>query len=311
MSEHAALSADPSALRIAVVGPGGVGGLLATLLATHGNVVCLAGADTVTAITERGLHVSSEQFGEMRARVQAAGVLADPVDVCLVTVKAPVLEAAMQRVPPTLVRDALIVPLLNGVEHVDYLRRRYPAATVAAATIKVESTRVGSGDVRHSSPFASIALAEPAEPAERGDLVGRLVDALGAAGLDVVVRGSEADVLWQKLCFLAPMALLTTRAAAPIGTVRAGDADRLRTVTTEVCAVARAAGAAVEDAAILAALASVPATMRSSMQRDAAAGRPTELDAIGGAVIRAGRARGVPTPGVSAVVAELAAALPA
>lgn len=254
------------------------------------------------------MHLRSARFGDIDAPGHAGSVLTRPVDICVVTVKAPNLVAAMDRVPPTMVRDAVIVPLLNGVKHVAHLRQLYPSTAVEAATIRVESTRTGPGEVQHSSPFAAIALAEPGDAA-RPDLVRRFAECLLAAGLDTAVGATEADVLWQKLCFLAPMALLTTRANAAIGTVRTSDADLLRTVASEVCAVARAAGADVNDVTVLEALASVPDTMRSSMQRDAADGRETELDAIGGAVLRASRAYGVPTPRVAAVVAELARTL--
>jgi len=297
-----------SALRIAVLGPGGVGGLLAALLTVAGDQVqCLAGATTVEALSRQPLRVSSGQFGELSAWVPAAEVLAEPVDVCLVTVKNPDLPAALSRVPSSVLGGALIVPLLNGVEHVAALRRHYPAALVVAATIRVESTRLAPGEIRHDSPFATLQLAETAASLSAAT---RFAVHLRAAGPDAEVRGGEAQVLWQKLCFLVPMALLTTRAQAPIGAVREGEPDRLRAVVGEVCAVARGAGATISDSAVLAQLESVPAGMRSSMQRDAAAGRITELDSIGGAVLRQAAASGVDVPAIAALVSELAAMLP-
>lgn len=290
-------------LRVAVLGPGGVGGLLAGLLARAGAAVtCLAGADTAAALSERGLKVDSERFGAFTVPVRAAERLSEQVDVCLVTVKATQLEAALQRVPADLLGGALVVPFLNGVEHVALLRQRYPAAAVVAATIRVESTRTAPAQVRHDSPFASIQLAAG------GDLRGRveqLAAALQQAGLDVRVEDDEAAVLWGKLNFLAPLALLTTHEDAPAGAVRERRREDLVAVIAEVAAVARAEGTSADEQGVLQFFDQVPAGMQSSMQRDAAAGRATELEAIGGAVVRRAARHGIPVPVTTRLVEQL------
>jgi len=191
-------SQDVVGLRVAVLGPGGVGGLLGGLLARGGaRVVCLAGAQTVAALRERPLSVRSQRFGDFTLPVRAAERLDEPVDLCLVTVKATQLDAALDRVPPEVLDGALMVPLLNGVEHMAVLRARYPGACVIAATIRVESTRVGPGEVLHESPFASVVLA-----ADNGAVVARVqrvADVLKRVGVEVA--GNESAVLWAKLGF--------------------------------------------------------------------------------------------------------------
>jgi 2-dehydropantoate 2-reductase len=292
-------------LAVAVLGPGGVGGLLAGLLARAGaTVTCLAGPDTAAVLTQQGLRIESGRFGTFAVPVRAAESLSEPVDVCLVTVKATQLEAALQRIPAHLLDGALVVPFLNGVEHVALLRQRYPEAAVVAATIRVESTRVAPGHVRHDSPFASIELATGHDLRDR---VERLADALQQAGLDVRVDEDEGGILWGKLNFLAPLALLTTHEAAPAGVVRERRRDDLTAVIAEVAAVARAEGASGDEHGVLQFFDRVPAGMQSSMQRDAAAGRPTELDAIGGAVLRRAAEHGVPVPVTTRLVQELRA----
>src|SRR3954447_22873847 len=115
-----------AAQRIAVLGPGGVGGLLAGLLAWDGaDVTCLAGPGTAAVLAERGVRVSSAQFGDFAVPVRAAVRLAEPVDARLVTVKATALEAALERLPADVLGGALLVPFLNGVEHMTVLRGRY------------------------------------------------------------------------------------------------------------------------------------------------------------------------------------------
>src|SRR3954467_208881 len=146
---------------VAVLGPGGVGGLLGALLARAGaTVTCLAGPSTVAVLNERGIRVESDLFGDFTVPVRAAERLAEPVDVPLITVKATQLDEALDRLPADVVGNALVVPLLNGVEHVALLRERYPAATVVPATVRVESTRTAPGVVHHGSPFLAVELAE-------------------------------------------------------------------------------------------------------------------------------------------------------
>jgi 2-dehydropantoate 2-reductase len=307
MLDEERAGADPERLQIAVLGPGGVGGLLAALLAHAGDrVTCLAGPETVAALREHGLRITSGRFGELAEPIAAAGRLYHEVDVCLVTVKATQLEAALDRVPPEVLGNALLVPMLNGLEHVALLRRHYPDAVVAAAAIRIESTRTGPGKIRHDSPFASMELALPPSGGQPDrDRVRRLAGRLGQTGLDVRVREDESGMLWDKLCFLAPMALLTTHAGAPVGVVREERREDLTAVVSEVAAVARAEGAAGANEKVLEFFASVPAGMQSSMQRDAAAGRPIELEAIGGAVLRAAARSGVPVPVTTRLVEDL------
>jgi 2-dehydropantoate 2-reductase len=285
------------ALRVAVLGPGGVGGLVGTLLARQGHAVtCLAGAETAGHIERHGLRLVSDRYGEVTAPAHGAELLTEPVDVCLVTPKATRLEEALERVPPTTLGDAVVVPLLNGLEHMALLRQRYPAARVVAGAIRVVASRTGPGVVRHEGTLAAVQLAPGAE---------RLADALAGAGLDVAVRPDEVGLLWDKLAFLAPVALLTTTLDAPLGAVREQRGDELRALVEEAAAVARAEGAQADAAATLAFMETVPAGMTSSLQRDTAAGHETELEAIGGAVLRAAARHGVDVPVTTRVVTEL------
>jgi 2-dehydropantoate 2-reductase len=288
---------------VAVVGPGGVGGLLGAVLARAGHrVVYVARPDTAAALNATGLSVRSAQFGEFQVPVEASPQLAEPVDLCLLAVKATGLEPALASVPAGALGDGLILPLLNGVDHMAVLRDRYPAAQVVAGAIRVESTRVATGRIEHTTPFSWIEVASATAPRERVDA---LAEQLRPAGLEVTVRDDETALLWDKLAFLAPLALVTTYAEAPAGVVREKWRADVEAVIDEVTAVARAAGAPVPAAAILDMFDRVPAGMKSSMQRDAEANRPIELDAIGGAVLRAARRLGLETPVTARLVAEL------
>ncbi|RFU85876.1 ketopantoate reductase family protein [Streptomyces triticagri] len=288
---------------VAVLGPGGVGGLAAGLLARAGHrVICLAREETAAALGSGGLTVRSGQFGDFEVPVAADTLLRERVDAVLVTPKETGLRSALERMPREALGDALVVPLLNGVEHVDVLRATYPPEQVAAATIRVESTRTAPGVIEHSSPFAMIELAGATAPAER---VAALGDVLRAAGFAARVREDETAMLWSKLSFLLPMALLTTRYRGTVGAVRAERRDELLALVEELARVAAAEGAEIDTTALIGQFDAAPSGMRSSMQKDAEAGRPLELDAIGGALLRAADRHGIAVPVAAGLVAAL------
>jgi 2-dehydropantoate 2-reductase len=291
--------------RVAVLGPGAVGGLLAALLARRGDeVTCLAPPATAAHIAANGLELRSPMLGDAKVAVRAATRLEEPVDACLVTVKATQLERAVEAVPPEALGGGLVVPFLNGVDHVAWLRERYPPEQVVAATIAVESTRVAPGVIQHDSPFVIVEVAHgPADPGRVEGLAARLAE----VGLDVTVRDSEAFALWTKLALLTPIALLTTWAGAPIGEARARHPGELVALVRETAQVAMTEGVELDAEAILRRLNALPAGMKSSMLKDAEAGLPLEVDAIGGAVLRAAARAGTDVPVTAKLVAELRA----
>jgi 2-dehydropantoate 2-reductase len=297
--------ADPLApARVAVLGPGGIGGLLGALLARRGDqVTCLAPPATAAYLAANGLELRSQALGDTKVAVAAASRLDHPVDVCLVTVKATHLEQAVEAVPAEALGDGLVVPFLNGIDHVAWLRERYPPDQVATGTIAVESTRVAPGVIEHATPFALVELAAGKAPRARvEDLAARLAE----TGLQVGVGDDEARTLWAKLVTLAPIALVTTWIAAPFGEARARHWDEVAAVLHEIVLAATADGVELDEAATVARVRDlVPDTMRSSMQKDAAAGRPIELDAIGGTILRAADRAGTEAPVTARLVADL------
>jgi len=279
-------------MRFAVLGPGGVGGLLAALLSRGGDHVVV-----LHDSAPREIHVESKRFGDFTAEVAVAPRLSEPVDAVLVTVKATQLGEAMSRVPAPALGDGVAIPFLNGLEHVEVLRTTYGHDRVVPATIAIESTRVRPGVIRHTSPFAVIQMMGANSVAAH----------LRAAGLDVRMRDDELAMLWDKFSALAPMAMLTTRERAPVGVVRAQHREELSAVIDEYASVAAAEGVSIDRANVLRLIDSMQPAMESSMQRDQAAGRPLEIDALGGALLRRAAKAGIEVPVTKRLVEELEA----
>jgi 2-dehydropantoate 2-reductase len=279
--------------RVAVLGPGAVGGTLAVRLAEAGvEVVCVARRDTAAAIRSQGLTL--RHGSEMRtAHPEVTERLEQAVDLLLITVKAPALDAALERVVRA--RAGTAVPLLNGLEHVQLLRERLDARVVAGSIGRFEAYRDSPATVVQTTSGAALTLAQETPAA-----------LLRRTGFEVRVEHDEGKLLWSKVARLAPLAAATSIAQRPVGELRE-DTDwrrKLEAAVRETCSVAAADGVVLDEAAQWEIIDAMPQGLTTSTARDIAAGRPSELDAITGSVVRAGRRLGVGTPVLGSLLTE-------
>ena len=290
--------------RAAILGPGGVGGFLAAAFERAGEeTVIVAREETAEHIDRDGLSVQSLRLGDFSARPRVVTTLEAPVDVLLVATKSAGLHAGLERIR---VEPELVVPLLNGLDHMSVLRERFGNERVAAGTIRIESDRPQAGVIVQTSPFLRIDLAsDDPGPAERLE---RLKAMLERAEVPAEIGTSEAQILWSKLVRLNALACTTAAADRPVGFIRSDPEWRAALVgcIEEAAAVANADGAEIDPAARLAELDEAHAGLGSSMQRDISAGREPELDAIPGSVLRAGARHGIECPTIARLVLGIA-----
>ncbi len=283
-------------MTVAVLGPGAVGGVLTFGFMRAGvRVVCIARPDTAAVIRSEGLTLRRGQE-VAGVRPDVAERLQEPADVLLVTVKAPSLPEALERLVAPV---RTVVPLLNGIEHMELLRRRLPQSAVVAASIgRIEAFLERPGVVVQPTRSVVITIASDIEP--------ETLELLRRSGTDVRVDGGEAEVLWEKLARQAPVAAATAMTQRPIGELRSDPEwrRRLQEAIAETCRVAAADGVDLSAEAEWEIIASMPPLLTSSTARDIAAGRPSELDAITGAAVRAGYRVGVATPQLERLLAE-------
>ncbi len=254
----------------AVLGAGAIGGLVGTAVASLGEGV------TVLVRPERlpgyPANLSVERpSGAITALAKVAATLPNPVDVLWIATKTYQLRTALQAVQSL---PRCIVPLLNGVDHVEVLR-------VVNLNLPASGEQV------------------------LGAIVARLRD------LEFTCRfiQNEQTLLWSKLCFLGPYALVTSASGMNKGEIYA-DAEwkhKLISAMAETCAVAKASGAEVDPAQIQAIYDGLPSGIRSSMQKDLASRRQLELDAIGGPIVRGGERYGVDVSTAAALIAVIRA----
>lgn len=290
-------------MRHAILGAGGVGGFIGGALARGGAEVVLLLRPETLARHPAQLRVESVVLGDFAVDVDLTTELDREVDVVWVTPKAPQLEAALELAPVDVVGEAVVLPLMNGIDHVALLRARYKE--VLAGAIRVESERVEPGFVHQKTPFARLDLGP-------GSRQGEIAEEVRATGIDVVLAPDEPTVLWEKLSLLGPVALTTTARGAPVGTIQEEPDWRTRLLEChdEAVSIGLAEGARLDPPQLRQVWELPLGELRSSMQKDFEAGRPLELDAIAGPIVRAGRRHEIPTPATEELIELISRATP-
>jgi len=288
-----------AALRHAILGAGGVGGLMGACLARCGDSVTMVVRPESLAQYPEQLRLESA-FGNFSVPVARAAEV-PPADVLWITVKATQLDAALTTITKP---DSIgaIVPLLNGIDHLAVLRARYGAGRVIAATIAVETERVAPGHIVHRTPFARLNMSSAGR-----SLLGTTLDELQKMGFECQFIDNEPTLMWSKLVFLAAFALTTTASGKTTGEILADPEWRQLGLSCirEASAVAVAEGAKIDADAVIASVMKMPGNMRSSMQKDVERGNAPELDAIAGPILRGAARQGIDVPATKKLVAAV------
>ncbi len=290
---------DFKQLTHAILGAGGVGGMIGTCLAHAGAPVTMIVRREKIAQYPKTITLDST-LGKFEANVAVAAEVPS-VDVVWLCVKAPQLEAALGAITNPQAFRA-IVPLLNGIDHIALLRSKYGTERLIPANIAGEFERIAPGRFVHRTSLAALNVLS----AGRGLLEGT-VAALQQIGLTCRFIDDEATLMWGKLVFLAPFALTTTAADKNVGEILSDPHWRSLGVASvrEACAVAVAEGARVDAEKVLSGVAGMPGNMRSSMQKDVEKHNVPELDAIAGPILRGAQRHGIEVPATRKLVAAV------
>jgi 2-dehydropantoate 2-reductase len=289
-------------MRIAMYGTGGVGGYFGAQLARAGeDVVFVARGAHLEAIRAQGLRLETPE-GEIAIRPAQATddpAQAGPADAVFVCVKTWQVPEAARAIRPMIGPDTVVVPLQNGVEAAAQLSAALGAERVLGGLCGTLSQVAGPGRIRSIGEMHFVKLGElDNRPSERAE---RLRQAFERAGVKVEVPADIHQALWGKFVLVVSFGGVGAVSRAPLGIVRSVPETRalLERCLQEVVGVGRARGVGLSEATVASTLAfldSMPAGATTSLQRDIADGKPSELEAWTGAAVRLGREAGVSTP---------------
>lgn len=290
-------------MKILVVGAGGAGGYFAARWAETGHdVTVVARGQQLRAIQTSGITLrtpSGDAVVPVHA-VERADASMGPVDFVLFATKTWQLPEALPLAAPVVGPDTALLGVQNGVDSVAVIAQEFPDANVLGGTCHIISMLEGPGIIRHVGLLPTITLGEISGGVS--PLVTELVSQLSVPELVQMKASDDVQAaLWRKFMFFAAASSVGSATRSPISVLRSMPASRalLESAVQEVYTLALAHDVALPPESVadtLAFIDNIPVGGTSSTQRDIIAGRPSELDALAGSMVRLGRERGVPTP---------------
>ena len=289
-------------MRIVMFGTGGVGGFFGGRLARAGeDVTFIARGEHLRAIKADGLKVDSTAGDFVIYPAKATDDVSDvgETDLVILGVKAWQVPEAARAIKPIVGPNTTVLPLQNGVEAVSQLFDELGSANVIGGLCRIVSFVVGPGHIRHAGFTPSIIIGELDNL--RTDRIIRIEELFTRAGLEITIAQDIQVALWTKFLFIASFSGVGAMANAPAGVIRSDPKWRTQIINAmeEIYTLAHARGINLPPDSIdtvMRAVDALPEDATSSMQRDIAAGKPSELDSQNGAVVRMAHETGIEVP---------------
>lgn len=299
-------------MKFAIFGTGGVGGYFGGRLAQAGqDVTFIARGTHLAAIRDSGLRVESisGDFTIHPTKATDSPQTIGRVDAVILATKAWQLIEAMEQMQPLIDADTFILPLLNGMEHMDVLPAKFGRESLVGGFCRLSVFIAAPGHIKHVGVPPYIAFGELDDlKSERIEALYKIFSSL--QGVTVEVPADITAAMWEKFIFISGTSGIGALTRQPVGEYRTNPEARkmLYDAMSETAAVARARGANIPESLVddtMKRIDNLPPQMLASMQKDMMEGRPSELNEQTGAVIRIGKAVGVPTPTHESIYAEL------
>ena len=292
-------------MRLLVVGAGSTGGYFGGRLAEAGrDVTFLVRPARAAKLSATGLSiVSPHGDATLRPKIVTPEMLAETYDAVLLTVKAFQLEAAMENLAPAIGPETMILPVLNGMRHMELLARRFSPRNVVGCALKVSTTLDDDGRVVQLTPLMDLAYGEL--DGERTPRMAALDEFMRSAKINARLSPAIRREMWEKWTFIASLGAITCLTRGTVGEVEAcpGGAAFALQLLDEVVAIAAVVGVPPSDGFLAGARAMLTekgSPLAASMSRDLQGGKPTEAEAIVGDLIRRGAEAGIAAPLLSA-----------
>ncbi len=291
-------------MRVLVLGAGGIGGYFgARMQAAGGDVTFLVRPGRAAQLRGKGLQVFSP-FGDLQlvpkvVTTEELHETREVYDVIVLTCKAFDLPSAMDAIAPAVGEQTVIVPLLNGVRHIDTLVGRFGAGRVLGGVALISVTLTPSGEIRHLNQLHRFTIGSLGwRPSPWREPFAKLME---SSGVDFVLSDNIGQAMWDKVVFLATLAGATCLMRASIGVIMGTLAGEgfINGLLDECAAIAAANGRKLADTQLTVfrnMLTDRNSSLVASMLRDVEAGKPTEADHILGDMVAWGESKQIAAP---------------
>lgn len=286
-------------MRILVLGAGGIGGYFGGRLAAAGvDVRFLVRSSRAECLAKQGLVIASP-LGDLHIPVETLTEVGSPFDAVLLACKAYDLDSAIAAIVPAVGPSTLVLPLLNGVRHLDILDTRFGKSHVLGGLAHIGVAVNVAGEIQHLNTLQRFVLG--ARTPEQASAAATLHQVMECGGVEAILSDAIMREMWEKFIFLATYAGMTTLMRAPIGAILSSDEGEaiMREMLGECMATAVASGYAPDPAVMKhmeSSLAERGSNGTSSMFRDMSRNGRTEHEHILGDMLARAHASGVAAP---------------
>ena len=299
-------------MKFAIFGTGGVGGYFGGRLAQAGeDVTFIARGNHLSVIQQTGLSVDSIR-GDFEVNPVKATDLTQSVgaaDVVILAIKGWQLDEAILQMKPLIGNSTVIVPLLNGIEHMEALVSAFGSEHVLGGVCRISAFIADAGHIKHVGIDPFIAFGELNR--EMSERVSKLYDVFkNISGVTVEASGNIELAMWEKYLLISAFSGVGAVTRSPVGMFRSIPETRamFRRALEEVVLVANSRGVGLTEGSVRSVMDRIdqtqPDTM-ASMQKDILAGRPSELESQTGALVRMARTATVSIPTHEFIYASL------
>ncbi|WP_374723041.1 ketopantoate reductase family protein [Peribacillus tepidiphilus] len=297
-------------MRILVVGAGAIGGYFGGRLLEKGeDVTFLVREKRKQQLDRDGLVIESVN-GNMilEPKTLLTGEKAEPFDVILLSTKAYHLNGAIESIRPYIQNDTMILPLLNGIAHIDELDEAFGKDKVLGGLCFIETTLDENGKVIQTSPIHELVFGE--RSGQKTERILKLQDAFHGTKATFRLSDNINEEMWHKYLFITTFSGVTSLFRSPIGPIREQKygMETIRKVINESASIMRIANAPlapnIEDV-LLNKLTEIGYQMKSSLQRDMEKRLPTEADHFFGYLLKIAEEKGIETPALNSIYANL------
>lgn len=298
-------------MKFLVLGSGGIGGYFGAKLANAGNDVWfVARGKHLEAMKQHGLIVRSAQEAFTVSSQKISGNVADAgiVDVVLFCVKSYDTESAARQLIPALGKDSIIICLQNGIDNEGKIQHIIPTGTVYGGVAYIYSTITAPGEITRAEGPAKIIFGPLDNTVNERSR--SIHDIFQKAGINADLSSNIESELWKKFIFITGASGVTALTRLTLGEllVNAETRKLIRNAMEETQAVARAKNISLDPHLIdsfFETLAKFKNDTRSSLYYDLAHGKPMEVEALAGTVVKLGELLSIPTPIQKTIYASL------